>query len=310
MAGCPRCAAEVGEADRFCTACGYELGFAASGGQQPDGGAAPAAVAPAAPDSGAVGLVACPACGATNAASRSRCGRCRRDLTSPAGGPGPAPTPSTGAADADDAERLGPVAEPADRDIPALLVIATLLAGLAFAGVAFTILSARGVGPFAGPPEPPEADDYRVVPVQRAIASSTLPSAGTLTYGASNLLDPDPQTAWSEGAAGDGIDEWVELRLEGTHEIARLLIWNGHQGEGEFRDNSRVARVELAVGDRVFSADLLDVLGPQAIDLPEPVQADRVRITILEVHAGRRYRDTALSRIEVYALPDEPATDP
>jgi hypothetical protein len=67
--------------------------------------------------------------------------------------------------------------------------------------------------------------------------------------------------------------------------------------------------VRIDLGDRSFSADLLDVDGAQAVDLPEAVQASSVRITITAVRS-RPGGDpaAAISEIEVRG-PESNPTD-
>lgn len=248
----------------------------------------------------------CPVCDGANAASRYFCGRCGATLRPGARLPDqPLPSPAlTGyAAGAPAATPAAPAAR--DSGVPATLLVVTVLASLAIVGVLLTILSARGVGLFAGPV--PSTTPGEPVPVEAvsAQASSEVPPSGEVTYGPANLLDGDATTAWKEGVAGDGEGEWVELRFAAAVAVTRLLVWNGYQRPGHFRDNNRVASARLEVGDRVFTADLLDVDGPQAIDLPEPVPADRVRLAIAAVHPGMRYEDTAISRLEVHVRPGD-----
>lgn len=195
-------------------------------------------------------------------------------------------------------------AETEDRGTPALFIIAVTLAGLAIVGVLLTMLSARGIGLFAGPPEPTGPPEPVALDVRGVDASTALPPSGDVTYAPANVVDDDAETAWLEGASGDGDGEWLELFLAQPAPISRLVVWNGYQKGEHFSDNARLSRVRIDVGDRTFNADLLDIRGPQAVDLPETVVADRVRVTIVEVYPGQRYDDAAVSRIEIRGPPD------
>lgn len=297
---CARCGAEPTAGARFCTGCGEPLAarVGGAGGRPGDAGEDPWA-----PVRGPAGarLVHCPACDGANAASRPFCGRCGVALRPGAEQgalvlPDPALRERAGAAG-------GAPAEPREGGVPATLLVVTVLAALAIIGVLLTILSARGVGLFAGPGVPPTPGAPVPVEPAAARASSMVPPSGDVTYGPENLLDGDETTAWKEGAASDGTGEWVELRFDREIAVSRLLVWNGDQRPGRFAEHNRVASARLEVGDRAFTADLLDVEGPQAVDLPEPVLADRVRVVVLDVHAGDRYEDTALSRLEVHVRP-------
>lgn len=246
-------------------------------------------------------LVACRNCGAGNAASRVRCGRCGRTLAEEVQVPPPPPADvAPGRADGLQGFRTLP---PPERAGPsAALFVAVIVAALVTLGVVGTILSARGVGIFGN--DDPDPEDLVALPVVRAETSSVLEPGGAASYGPDNLVDGDPSTSWQEGASGDGNEEWVELILDTPAEVSRLLIWNGHQKGTRFADHNRVSQVRIEVAGRELVADLLDIEGPQAVDLPEPLTTDRVRVVILAVHRGLRYSDTAISEIDLYGLPD------
>jgi hypothetical protein len=296
---CPRCDAAQEGGAKFCVRCGYDLRVPTGADAEPDAGERASSTPARIVD---VRLTACPACGATNAESRRFCGRCRADLDDPYGGPQPLAPPD------DEVEVWVPDAE-AEHVTPAVFIVAVTLAGLALGGVILTILSAQGIGLFAGPPEPEGPPEPVALDVRQARASSELPPSGDVTYVAANVLDGNAESAWSEGASGDGTGEWIELVLTHPAEVSRLVVWNGYQKDRHFDDNARVARVRIELGERRFDADLLDVRGPQAVDLPETVRTDRVRLTIMGVHAGRRYEDVALSNIEVRGPPPEAESD-
>jgi hypothetical protein len=274
---CPRCDAEQDAARKFCTRCGYAL-------EEPQRPPTPAPPVEAR-------FVSCPACGATNAASRRLCGRCGVDLRE---GTPPAPR----------VEEVVEGEEPVEEDRPGspwVFAAVVVVAAVAILGVIATILSASGLGPFA--PEVAETEPTEIlVPVSSARASSVLRGAGGRAHPPEHLLDDDPTTTWRESATGSPVGEWVELQLEGSPTVVRLLVWNGDQS-GAGPPTDRAARVRIDLGDRSFTADLLDVRGPQAIDLPEPVEASAVRLTVVEADGD----DVALSGLEVRAAP---AADP
>jgi hypothetical protein len=277
-ARCPRCGTALAGAARFCTACGTPLG------SPPE--ATPPHDALLTPDV-EPRLVHCPACESANAATRDRCGRCGADL-------GSTESPA----------RTQPAArapEPVDgSDTSAVVTIAIVLAGLALLGVLATILSAQGVGIFGGrgapPPESPALEPVGITAVR---ASSNLPPSGDVTFGPENLVDGDAATAWIHGASGDGAGEWIELGLAEAVPVTRILLLNGYQQGERFAEYGRVTQLRLVVGETSLTADVLDVDGPQAIDLPEPVVTDLVRLEIVGSEAGARYPDAALSGVEV-----------
>ena len=283
-ARCPRCGTALAGAGRFCTACGAPLGRPPEADSLHDVRLTPD-VEPR--------LMHCPACDSANAATRECCGRCGADLSQtvppPAERPGPAlsePDPTEGS------------------DTSAVVTIVIVLAGLAMLGVLATILSARGVGFFGSPDSPPAASPaLEPVEITAVRASSTLPPSGDVTFAPDNLVDGDPRTAWIEGASSDGAGEWVELQLAEAVAVTRILLLNGYQRSERFAQYGRVTQLRLVVGETSLSADVFDVEGPQAIDLPDPVLTEHVRLEIVASQAGTRYRAAALSAVEVLAAP-------
>jgi len=291
VTSCPRCGLAAEAARNFCIRCGAGLrGEPARLGDLPAG-------------SGAT-ILACPGCGAVNAASRVRCGRCGVHLhdTAPAGDAGDAGAamPVHAASRAGD-ERTATAASPpaaGERELSRTLVAATVVSALVALVVVGSMLYQRRLVGTAAAVGAPVAQE-----IVAARASSSLPVAGAISYGPDNLLDERPSTAWNEAAGGPGTGEWVELVLAKPADVARLLIWNGHQKGALFYENGRVRELRIDVGDATFTAQLLDTRGPQAVDLPQPVRGDRLRLTIQEVYPGTRYDDVALSQIEVLAVP-------
>lgn len=274
---CQRCSAEIATGDAFCTACGARV----QSPSPPSGPVAAPGPQPADRQSAAVvpELAPCPGCGAANATSRQRCARCG------AGMDGTLPPWSHTATETDE-EAPAP-----SGGRPALLVITVLLVTLVVAGVVATVLSARGAGPFAG-----ADDDLVVTDDVDALAVTSVRASSSTDVPASAVLADDLSVVWS--VPGDGAEEWIELGLSEPDVVARVVIWNGRQG-ADFADSGRIDRVRIAIGDERFTARLRDDDGPQAIDLPQPIVTDRVRLTIDSSRAGLRIDEVAVARVEL-----------
>ncbi|MDO5446053.1 MAG: hypothetical protein Q4F31_10600 [Eubacteriales bacterium] len=152
--------------------------------------------------------------------------------------------------------------------------------------------------------------DYEV----SARASSTLAPQGQYSYGVENIISSDRNNAWVEGAAGYGIDEYVEITC--SYEVAdadygvdfnELCIVNGYARTPEtWEANSRVKELKLSFnGEYVDSLFLQDVIEPQYFDLrPYGLHADSGedsvwRFAIVSVYEGEKYEDTAITGIEL-----------
>lgn len=140
-----------------------------------------------------------------------------------------------------------------------------------------------------------------------ATASSTLPPGDKLSYGAANVRGfsyGDDYRAWSEGAKGDGLGEWLELKTHRAMPLFGIRIQPGYgKSEHLFEANNRPKRVEVELnGEHRFEAILDDRDESQMVRVKgyaKPVE--RVRITIREVYRGARYRDTCVSDVILYA---------
>ncbi len=140
-----------------------------------------------------------------------------------------------------------------------------------------------------------------------AKASSTLAPAKDHDFGAHHLAERNPEFPWSEGAAGHGIGEWVELEPTKPAPLLALDISPGFQSYKKterFEQNGRPSRVEILLnGEHRFTATLGDRRGAQLIPIlgyTKPVS--KLRITVLEVFPGTRFADTCISRVGLYDL--------
>lgn len=141
-------------------------------------------------------------------------------------------------------------------------------------------------------------------------ASSTLKPQGKFNYKASNAHDLDLSTAWVEGAAGDGIGEWIEYTLPADNpRITQIIIANGYvRTKTAWRENSRVEALEVSVnGKKHCMLYLKDVYAYQYFDIPTIGYSNRknlkgkapivIRFKICSVYPGTKYKDTCISDI-------------
>ena len=153
--------------------------------------------------------------------------------------------------------------------------------------------------------------------------------ARTCVYGAPNLLDGNPATAWCEGASGPGVGEVVMFELP----AGNLEIRNGYAKDPErYTQNARARRVEVVLIGQGFElavqgtmhmsmpvlgrheVDLADLDGWQPLPLPKwsvpplaeipgPPGAYKeqrprfVAIRILSTWPGEKWQDTCISEV-------------
>ncbi|MHB1343675.1 MAG: discoidin domain-containing protein [Thermoleophilia bacterium] len=132
-------------------------------------------------------------------------------------------------------------------------------------------------------------------------ASSTLPAEGENDYRDRNIADGRLSTAWSEGAEGAGVGEWVQLDLNGPTTLAAIEIANGYQkDERRFRGNPRVERLRVEYSDGSSrTVRLHDDMGFQIITA-SPTPTEWVRFVIESTYPGDTWEDASLSEVRLY----------
>jgi hypothetical protein len=138
-----------------------------------------------------------------------------------------------------------------------------------------------------------------------AVASSTLKATSTNSYRATNLLDDDLSTSWSEGADGPGVGEWVKFEFSQQLVLARIEIANGYQkDEDRFLGNPRVKSIKVEYSNG--STQLVDLLDTEEFQMITPTRqaVEWVKLTIVSVYPGDQWEDTALSEVRIYKRSD------
>lgn len=139
----------------------------------------------------------------------------------------------------------------------------------------------------------------------KVISSSNLAMQGNTTYEAINAADLSYKTAWIEGVKGLGIGESIEYYFENNSpRITEIKIYNGYlKSDNSWNENSRVKKLELSVnGERYAILNLTDTKAQQNFKVEtlgrRPDKKDLVlSFKILEVYAGAKYEDTAITEI-------------
>lgn len=158
------------------------------------------------------------------------------------------------------------------------------------------------------------------LPIESIEATSELSanSSDNSTYTASNLIDGDYTTVWSDGVEGSAKGEIITIKLPHKFYITRIVLYNGFlKTKFRYSVNGRVSIVAVDYGDAETTEiyEVLDMnpgmdkepfsedeLNPTEIVNEKPMYADTIRITIVEDKAGEKYTDTTMSEIEVYGI--------
>jgi hypothetical protein len=172
--------------------------------------------------------------------------------------------------------------------------------------------------------------EYRVpskeIAARRASSVLKTDAINRYGYGPEKLFDGDLNTAWSEGAAGDGVGEWVEVEFVASRASRGLVaigIVNGYtKNETLYLANNRIRKIRLDIEygqglNRISHPETMEVelTGKQFNDLNRNAEgpfiswlADfgmgeevkKIRLTILEVAPGDKFNDTCIA--ELYLL--------
>ncbi len=136
-------------------------------------------------------------------------------------------------------------------------------------------------------------------------ASSELPAQGSSNYLASNIIDGDDATAWSEGETGDGKGQWIEFTVK-----EQFLIGNTYQIKNGFtkspalwKANNRVKVLSVFINNKkTATVTLLDSDGYQSFSIsPGWVKddirkiGDKIRFMIDDLYKGEKYNDTLIT---------------
>lgn len=130
-------------------------------------------------------------------------------------------------------------------------------------------------------------------------ASSFL-TEGKIQYKADNVENLTLEESWVEGVEGYGIGESITFKeFFGNG----LYFFNGYVSFDKphlYRDNGRVKKIKVTdtVTGEEFDFDLEDTPNPQELSFPEEKKWN-IKMEILEVYEGRKYKDTCINTIQV-----------
>ena len=132
------------------------------------------------------------------------------------------------------------------------------------------------------------------------VSSVLKPQFGN-SYGAQNLFSTATGTAWVEGRDDSGVGEWITIEFETLRLIKSINVQNGYQKNNDiFQKNNRVRQLRAVFSQGETQTFVLkDRLGSELFDLPKPVKAYWVKFIIDDVWAGKKYTDTAITKLLV-----------
>jgi hypothetical protein len=133
----------------------------------------------------------------------------------------------------------------------------------------------------------------------RVCASSVLDQQKGNTYGLANLFDGNYNTAWVEGASGNGEGQQVSVSFDRPVTISEIILVNGYaKSSALFQNNGRIATMGIRSSANI-SGDitLLDQQQEQSYDITGLENVEWITFSIGAVYPGAKWQDTALSEI-------------
>ncbi len=160
------------------------------------------------------------------------------------------------------------------------------------------------------PEKKPEADDKKPelppekkeeIVVLEVTASSYLTDPEVkFDYSAKMAVDGDIATSWVEADEGDGIGEWIKFDFLKAAKVSKLKIWPGYARDKDvyFKNNRlKNIRVEFSHDPSEFFV-LTDEYKMHEVSF-SPVTTDYVRIVIVDVWPGSKFKDTCIAEVEL-----------
>ena len=163
-------------------------------------------------------------------------------------------------------------------------------------------------------PEPtPETVTVSLVDVNRtALASYTKASvvSGTasstvIQEGYDNsvnmLFDGDLVTSWQEGADGDGINEFVNLRLDREYQVKYITLNLGNWRDQQRYDENNVPKsLTVWLDEKSFKVEFPHERTQFCLEFSQACAASEIYIRIDEVYEGNLWDDTCISEVGIY----------
>ena len=148
--------------------------------------------------------------------------------------------------------------------------------------------------------ETDENTTYELINIE---ASSTLADQGSNTYVASNLIDSNSRTCWSEGVSGSGIGEYITFDYSGPVSLKSIVVSNGYRKTSKlYYQNNRIKSMKVVYDDGY--SQLLEFTDSfensvQSFDLNTLHKTKQVKLYIEDVYAGSTYDDTSIDEIAI-----------
>ena len=149
-----------------------------------------------------------------------------------------------------------------------------------------------------------DIEDYQ----QKAFSKAAESSAKDTASGAAAAMDGSDRTAWVEGAAGSGTDEYAILRFDEKTRVDLIGISAGGDSGEAGLQQPRILEIRFSDGEPVWCS-LPNESRSLLFALDEPAYTKSITLIIKEVWPAADGENTAIAEVTAYALRSPSAED-
>lgn len=142
---------------------------------------------------------------------------------------------------------------------------------------------------------------YHIVPNCTIIQDNYSPLGSEISVFPAGVMDCSIKGAgaWAEGVEGNGVNEWLKFDFVFPINITSISIWNGFKKSlALYKANGRVKKVLITTSNGEEKTVVLsDIFEEQSIPVSFSQSFTWLKLTILEVYPGLKYKDTCISSV-------------
>ena len=145
------------------------------------------------------------------------------------------------------------------------------------------------------------SEQYQITPNCTIIQDNYSPLGSEISFFPAGEMDCSIKGsgAWAEGVEGNGVNEWLKFDFAFPINITSIRIWNGfNKSQALYKANGRVKKVLITTSNGEEKTVILsDKFEEQSIPVSFSQSFTWLKLTILEVYPGLKYKDTCISSV-------------
>ncbi len=145
------------------------------------------------------------------------------------------------------------------------------------------------------------SEQYQITPACTIIQDHYSPLGSEISFFPAGEMDCSAKGAgvWAEGVEGNGVNEWLKFDFVFPINITSISIWNGFKKSlALYKANGRVKKVLITTSNGEEKTVILsDKFEEQSMPVSFSQSFTWLKLTILEVYPGLKYKDTCISSV-------------